>query len=344
MVKPKKSFFTAQDFEGFVYASPWFFGYLLFNVAPLLFSLVISFTNWDGVLSIFDNQVHWVGLKNFVILFTSDRYFYKSIYNTVYYVIGHVPPGIFIGILLAAFLNQKLKGMSIFRTVYYLPNVVGGVATIMMWQQVFQPDYGILNALIAKFLDITQLARVEINLPASLRDENGFFLSFMELRDLGVYGLKAPGWLTNPYWSKPSFLIMSYWGAAGGSMLIYLAGLQAVPQHLYEAAEIDGASKVQQFFHITLPQLTPTILFVLITGMVGSFQIFDSALLLTNGQPQDTTVFYILVIYWYGLQSFKMGLASAMSWLLMAVMIVLAIAIMRSSFRWVYYGDERGGD
>jgi multiple sugar transport system permease protein len=342
--RKKKPFLTSQDFEGFLYAGPWFFGYLLFNIAPLLFSLMIAFTDWDGVMSVFDKRCLWVGLDNFVKLFTTDRYFYLSIFNTVYYVIGSVPIGIFFGILLATFLNQRLQGISLYRTVYYLPNVVGGVATILMWQLVYQPDYGIFNTIIRFFLDFTHLSMLEINLPEMFRDTDSFVFSIMEMRDIGVYGLKAPGWLNDPHWSKPAFLVMAWWGAAGGHMLIYLAGLQSIPQHLYEAAEIDGANKVQMFFKITIPQLTPTILFTMITGLVGSFQIFDAALLLTNGGPQDSTVFYILVVYWYGLQSFKMGLASAMSWLLMGVMIVIAIAIMRSSFRWVYYGDERGGD
>jgi len=290
---------------GYLFASPWLAGFFFFLLGPMIFSLILCFVRWSGITSF--RTAEFVGASNFVNL-AHDELFYVALYNTVYYACLSVPLGIILSLLLAMMLNQQLRGITLFRTIFYLPNVVAGVATIMMWRWIFNPDFGALNFV---------LERIGIAHP--------------------------PAWLQDATWAKPALVIMSLW-RVGGSMLIYLAGLQGIPQHLYEVAAIDGASPIRRFFNITLPMLTPTIFFNLVMSMIGSFQVFNEAYLMrpfADGGPNNATLFYVLYLYRKAFQHFQMGYASAMAWILFAIILGLTLIVIRSSSLWVFYEGER---
>jgi multiple sugar transport system permease protein len=211
-----------------------------------------------------------------------------------------------VSLLLALLLNLKLKGMGIFRTLFYLPSVITGVAVAVLWMWVLQPDFGILN----------------------------YFLSFV--------GIKGPDWLGDPQWALTSLIMMSVWGS-GGSIVIFLAGLQNIPQLLYDASSIDGATKFRQFWTVTLPMITPTIFFNLIMGIIGAFQTFTQGYVMTKGGPLNSTYFYALYIYNKAFQDLQMGYAAALSWVLFAIIAVLSLFVFKSSKSWVYYETERKG-
>jgi multiple sugar transport system permease protein len=201
-------------------------------------------------------------------------------------------------------MNQRLRFVGLFRTIYYLPSVLPGVAFVVLWMWILHPDVGLINTL------------------------------------LSYVGIEGPRWLAHPDWALPALLMMSLWGL-GRSMVIYLASLQGIPQHLYEAASIDGANAWQAFWKITLPMLTPTIFFNLVLSIISTFQTFTSAFVATDGGPLDATLFYVLYIFRQAFQFFNMGYASALAWVLFLVILVLTLLIVRSSDRWVYYAGER---
>jgi multiple sugar transport system permease protein len=243
----------------------------------------------------------WIGFQNYNELFTGDPRFWKSLWNTVFYTALSVPLGVAGSLGLAMLLNARIVGRSAMRTLFYLPSIVPIVAASMLFLWLFNGEYGLFNA---------------------------------ALRGLGFS--PAP-WLSDPTWSKPSLVLMSLWGVGGG-MIIFLAGLQSIPKHLYEAARIDGAGPIPQFFNITLPMLSPTIFFLLIINTIGAFQVFTQAFLMTNGQgtPLDSTLFYVFYLYRLGFEYFQMGLASAMAWILFVIIIVITAIQFRYSSRWVH--------
>ncbi len=245
----------------------------------------------------------WVGIKNYTELLTRDRLFLVSLYNTIYYTLFSVPLGIVLAFLLALLLNVRLPGMNFFRTVFYLPSVTSGVAVSLLWIWLFNPQYGLINYL---------------------------------LRSIG---LPAPGWLVDPTWAKPAFILMSLWGV-GGTAVIFLAGLQGIPDSLYEAAMIDGANVWQKFWHVTVPMMTPVVFFNVVMGIIGSFQVFTSAYIMTSGGPQDSTLFYVLYLFRQGFQLLRMGYAAAMAWILFIIMVILTLLQFRLSEKWVYYEGE----
>jgi multiple sugar transport system permease protein len=208
------------------------------------------------------------------------------------------------GLLLALLMNQKLRFLDVFRTIYYLPSVLPAVAFVVLWMWILHPDVGLINTL------------------------------------LSYLGVQGPRWLADPGWALPALLIMSLWGM-GRSMVIYLASLKGIPRHLYEAAAIDGASAWQSFWNVTLPMLTPTIFFNLVLSVISTFQTFTSAFVATDGGPLDATLFYVLYIFRQAFQFFNMGYASALAWVLFLVILGLTLVIVRSSDRWVYYAGER---
>jgi multiple sugar transport system permease protein len=291
--------------EGYLFAAPWLVGFFLFTLGPTVVSILMSFTEWDGITSL--SRLHWVGTQNYEDLLTSDPRFVTALRNTTIYVLCAVPLGTLNALSLALLLNQPVKGQPIFRTIFYLPSVVSGVATSMMWLWLFNPAFGPIN---------------------------------YALSELGVPQERLPGWLTDPQWALPAFIFMSLWGV-GNAMLIYLAGLQGVPQHLYEAADLDGAGAWVRLRHVTLPLLTPTILFNMVMGIIGSFQTFTQAFIMTQGGPKDATLFFVLYLYQKAFQQFKMGYASAMAWILFVIIMALTLTLLRSSRRWVYYEGER---
>ncbi|OBZ12610.1 MULTISPECIES: carbohydrate ABC transporter permease [Bacillales] len=244
------------------------------------------------------NQPVFVGLENYKTLFTGDDLFYKVLKNTLYMVFVGITViticTIFISILLN---NKKVKGMAFFRVVFFLPTLVPFVILSILWVWVLQPDSGVVNTI------------------------------------LGWFGIDGPGWFSSPTWSKPSFILMGLWGA-GGSIIIYLAGLQGIPESLYEAASIDGANSMQKIFSVTLPMLRPVILFNVITGIIGTFQSFAETFIITQGGPNGSTMFYSLYLYQNAFQYAKMGYASAMAWVLLLIALTFTLILFKVSNRW----------
>ncbi|HID92494.1 MAG TPA: sugar ABC transporter permease, partial [bacterium (Candidatus Stahlbacteria)] len=250
---------------------------------------------------------------NYINIF-KDPLFYKSLKVTFIYTIFAVPLGLFFGLLIALLMNQGVRGITIFRTIYYLPAILSGVAVAVLWQKIFNPYFGVLNPILKK-LHIMPILEL-INSPVT--------------------------WLYSEFWALPAFIIMSLWGV-GGSMIIYLAGLQGIPTHLYEAAEIDGASAFGRFRHVTIPMLSPIIFFNLIMGIIGSFQVFVSSYVMTGGGPNNATLFYVLNLYRQAFQYYRMGYGCALAWLLFTIIIGFTLIIWKSSPLWVYYAGEIRG-
>ncbi|QGQ97518.1 sugar ABC transporter permease [Paenibacillus psychroresistens] len=287
----------SKNVTGYLFISPWLIGLFVFTLFPLLYSIVLSFTDWNLL-----EKANFIGLSNYDKMAHDDT-FWAAIKVTFIYSAVSVPLGIIFGILLAVLLNQKLPGIRLFRTIFYLPAVVSGVAVAMLWLWVFDPKYGIINTILSWF------------------------------------GITGPEWLSDPNTALTSLIIMSLWGI-GDAMIIYLAGLQGVPRELYEAADVDGASVVRKFWNITIPMLTPTIFFNLIMGIIKSFQVFTQALVMTKGGPGDSTMFYVLYLYQNAFNFFKMGYASALGWVLFLIIMVLILVLFKTSGRWVYYGGD----
>lgn len=248
----------------------------------------------------------FVGLQNYKTLFSGDTSVWHSLEVTTYYAVLAVPLHTAFGLFLAILLNQKIRFQRFVRTVYYLPSVVSGVAVALLWQWIFSPDFGLLNTL------------------------------------LGYVGIKGPAWLANGHTVIPAFVIMSLWGV-GASMIIYLAGLQGIPTELYEAAQMDGAGTLRQFWTVTVPMLSPVIFFNVIMGIIGALQIFTQAYVMTAGGPHDASLFFMLYLYQNAFEYFKMGYASALAWVLFFYIMALTLLVIRSSAVWVYYeGRTRG--
>jgi multiple sugar transport system permease protein len=279
--------------------SPWLLGFLIFVLGPMVASLFFSFTRWDLL-----SPAEFIGLDNYQKMFSRDPLFWQSLKVTAIYTAVYVPIELAGGLVLALLMNQKLRFISAFRTIYYLPSVLPGVAFVVLWMWILHPDAGLLNTL------------------------------------LSYVGIQGPRWLADPDWALSALLMMSLWGL-GRSMVIYLASLQGIPQHLYEAAAIDGAGRWHAFWRITLPMLTPTIFFNLVLSIISTFQTFTSAFVATDGGPLDSTLFYVLYLFRQAFQFFNMGYASALAWILFLVILVLTLLIVRSSSRWVYYEGER---
>ncbi|MCD4824833.1 MAG: sugar ABC transporter permease [Phycisphaerae bacterium] len=290
-----------RDF--WLFLSPWLIGFLLFALGPILFSLWLSFTDYN----IFKSP-EWVGLANYKEMFTDDPLIWKALWNTLFYAFFAVPLGTFFAMMVAILLNQRVKGQSIWRTIFYLPTVVSGVAMGVVWRWIFDPEVGLANTILRPFLKL--------------------------------FNLPDPQWLLDPNLAKPAYILMSLWGIGGG-MIIFLAGLQNVPKHLYEAAEIDGAGIWGKFRNVTVPMLTPVIFFSLTMGLIGSFQIFTQAYVMSGRGVDNSTLFYVLYLFEQAFRYFRIGYGSAMAWVLFAI--ILAITVIKFSLakRWVHYtGDE----
>jgi multiple sugar transport system permease protein len=255
----------------------------------------LGFTNYRIL-----NTPTFTGMAN-VNRLINDNSFWQSLQVTTWYVIGVVPVGNVIALGAGLALAQKLRGVNIWRTIYFLPSVVSGVAAAVMWWYVFNPDAGLLNSILA------------------------------------LVGIKGPGWLTDPDWALISVIIIGWWSHIGIQVVIYLAGLKGIPATLYEAASIDGASSVARFRYITLPMLGPTIFFNLITGMIGAFQVFDAAYAITNGGPNNATRFYIFNVYEEAFIHQNMGYASLLAWVLFIIILILTVLVFQFSRSRVYY-------
>lgn len=247
----------------------------------------------------------FVGVKNYIDLF-DDELFFQSIKVTATYTAIVVPLNVFLSLLVAILLNTDGKFISLFRTIYYLPAALSSVVVAILWQWIFNSRYGLLNDF------------------------------------LGKIGIEGPRWLTDPKWSMSALVIMSVWGIGGG-IVMYLAGLQAVPQNLFEAARLDGAGFWKRLIHITLPSMSPIILFTFLTSMIGTLQTFVQSYIMTSGGPNNSTLFYAYYLYQNGFSYQKMGKACAMAWLLLIVIIALSILVLKVSNRFVYYESDEGG-
>ncbi len=248
----------------------------------------------------------WVGGENFDKMLRGDPLFWKSLSVTTIYAVVSIPLQIALGLFLAILLNTSIRGLAWLRTVYYLPAVLSGVAVSFLWIWVFSADWGVLNYL------------------------------------LSLINIQGPNWLTSEDWALTALIIMSLWGVGAG-LVIYLAGLQGVPTELYEAAEIDGAARLRTFWHITLPMISPVILFQLIMGIIGALQVFTQGYVMTQGGPNNATLFFILHLYRNAFRFLNMGYASALAWFLFLYILVLTLVVLRSSSIWVFYSGEIRG-
>lgn len=278
--------------------APWLVGFLLFTAGPMALSLYASFTDWDLL-----SDPVWIGLGNYQAL-AEDPLFWQSIKVTVTYTLAYVPFDLIGGLLLALLVRPALKGIGLFRTIFYLPTVFSGVAFVVVWLWMLNPNGGLVNLVLAQV------------------------------------SIEGPRWLMDPNWALWALLLMSFWGW-GRSMALYLGGLQAIPGELYEAAAMDGATGWRQFWRITLPLLSPTIFFNLVLSVISTFQTFTSAFVATDGGPLDATLFLVLYIYRQAFQFFHMGYAAALAWVLFAVILVFTLLLVRSQRFWVFYLGER---
>ncbi|MDC3416624.1 carbohydrate ABC transporter permease [Aquibacillus salsiterrae] len=296
VAKQRKKLTKSSSIPGWLFASPWIIGLVLFYAFPLFSSIYYSFTTYSIL-----QPGEFVGLENYYKLF-NDELFWKSIYNTVYFAVFFVPLSIIIGVALAMMLNMKVKGMAIYRTIFFLPTLVPQVALAVLWMWLLNPGFGLVNSL------------------------------------LDVVGIPGPNWLGSELWSKPSLILMSLW-AIGQPVIIYLAGLGDIPNELYEAAEVDGANWFQKTISVTLPLLTPVIFFNLVMGSIGAFQQFTLPYTMTQGQgtPANSLTFYVMYLYDNAFKFFKMGYASAMAWILFVIIMALTAVIFITSKRWVHY-------
>ena len=289
--------------NGYALVLPMILGLLIWNFYPFAYSFYLSFSEYN----IFQPP-EWIGLENYRRIFTADRNFYPSLRLTLSYAALNVPLGMLGALAVALVLNQKVKGIGVWRTIYYLPAVLPAAAVALLWRWMFSPSKGLIN----------------------------FFLQ----PGYRLFNMEPLQWFTDPNLVLPSFVIMGMWGVFGANTVILLAGLKNIPQHLYEAAELDGANRWQKFTNITIPMLSSTMFYTVVTGVIGSLQIFTQALFIDT--PRRAGSFINVLIYNEAFNFRHMGYASALSWILLSIIIVLTLLIFRSSSLWVYYEGDKG--
>ena len=286
--------------ESYLMILPWIIGFIWFTAGSMGFSLVLTFTNWDII-----QPPTPAGFSNYAVLF-NDPLFWKSLYNSAYYTVFFVPLSLMLALAMAMLLNQQLRGIAFFRTLYYLPNLTPQVALAVLWIWIFNPSFGILNV------------------------------------GLGFLHLPQPNWLNDPHTVKWAFIIMNLW-TIGTTMIIFLAGLQGIPNQLYEAAQIDGAGRWQQFRHVTLPMLSPMVFFNLLLGVIGGLQAgFTTSYVMTQGGPNNASLFYDLYLYQKAFEQLHMGYASALAWVLFIIILAFTLLNFYLSKKWVYYEGDSG--
>jgi len=287
-----------RQVAGWLFISPWVIGFLIFTAGAMLFSLGLTLFDTDLL-----TETRYYGLRNFSKL-ARDRLFLKSLTVTATYVISAVPLQVATALAIALMLNtKKIVAIGIWRTLYYMPSIVSGIAVSLLWMWILNPDFGLLNYL------------------------------------LGLVGITGPRWVYSEQWAIPSFVMMGVWGA-GSNMLLYLAGLQGIPTPLYEAAAIDGAGSWRRFWNITMPMLSPTVFFNLVMTLIGAFQVFTQAYVITAGGPNNATLTIVLFLYRKGFEQLHFGYASAVAWVLFVIIMAFTLLVFRSSATWVYYEGE----
>lgn len=285
-----------QAVFGILFMMPWFIGFIVFGLYPMVMSIYYSLCRYD-VLRI----PQFIGFGNYEKLIFEDPYFWTSISNTLVYTVLRVPLCIIGSLLLAVLVNNAVRGVKFFRTIYFIPSIVTGVVLSVVWLWMFNPQFGLLNS----------------------------FLAYM--------GIPGPLWLLDPNWSKPSMVLMSVWSIGGGRMLVFLAALQGIPKHLYEAVDLDGGGWWAKFKNVTIPMLSPVIFLWSVLEIIFSLQVFVEAYIMTQGGPLNSTMFYNLYLYNKAFNDFEMGYASALAWLLLIISLVITVIQFRLSKRWVYY-------
>jgi multiple sugar transport system permease protein len=292
-----------EALEGLLYISPFLIGFVIFTAYPMAASGYLSLTKYNIITA-----PTWIGLDNYVEAFTKDQQFLPSIGRTGSFALMNVGIGVLGSLGAALLLNQRYPGTTVFRTFFFLPSITPVIASALLWTWIYQPSYGLLNYL------------------------------------LDQVGITGPAWLQSSTWAIPSLVIISLWGSIGGSrMIVFLAGLQSVPQEMYEAAEIDGAGAWSKFRHITLPLISPTMFFNVVLAVIGSLSVFSLAYIATGGGPNYATYFYVYHLFKNAFEFSRMGYAAAMAWLFLLIVMVLTLIQFRLSSRWVYYagGDQR---
>jgi multiple sugar transport system permease protein len=285
-----------EAIAGYLFILPWIIGFLVFTLGPIVASLYYSFTAYQVV-----KPPVWIGLDNYRRLIHDDL-FWQSMQVTSIYVVVSVPLGLVLSFAVALLMNQQVKGLGFWRTIFYLPNLVPLVASTMLWLWIFNPEFGLLNGALERF------------------------------------GIDGPLWLGSQKWALPSLIMMNLW-TVGGATLIYLAGLQGIPSDLYGAVEVDGGGAWAKLKTVTIPQMTPVIFYNLVLGMIAGFQVFAQPLIMTGGGPRYSTLFVVLYLYQNAFANFRMGYASAIAWALFLVILALTVLVFRFS-SWVYYEGE----
>jgi multiple sugar transport system permease protein len=290
-----------EAWQGYLFILPWMIGFLTFVVGPLLASLYYSFTYYPLLA-----DPTWIGFENYLNALFKDRIFWLSVQRTLLWAITVVPLGIIGSFFAAVLLNRAIRGKTTFRVLFFLPSLTPEVAAAVLWVWILQPDVGVVNSVLKSW-----------------------------------FGIRGPNWLASPDWALPSLILVALWTGIGSiRMLIFLAGLQSVPQELYDAGAVDGVNWWQKIWHITVPMISPTILLNLILGIIGSLQVFGLAFVTTAGGPAYATYFYALHLYQTAFRSFDMGYGSALAWFLFVTILVLTLIQISLSRRWVYYAGE----
>ena len=294
--RPKLGLSTQEEIAGWLFASPWIVGFLVFFLGPMVWSLFMAFTNYDLF------SWRFTGLANLRRLLFFDNLVPHALVVTTKYALMSVPLHLVVGFFLAVLLNQRVKALGIWRTIFYLPSVLSGVAIIILWMLILSPEFGLLNSVLL------------------------------------YLGIKGPNWLGSPQTALPSLVMISLWGV-GSSMLIYLAGLQGIPSELYDAAKVDGANDLQRVLHVTIPMMSPVIFFNLVMGIIGSLQTFDTAFIATHGGPAYSTYLYMLHLFTIAFEELKMGYASMLAWILFIYIMLLTLLVFRFGAAWVFYEE-----
>jgi multiple sugar transport system permease protein len=298
--KVRRSYWTQgrrEALEGLLYISPFLLGFLIFTAYPMIASLYLSFTKYNVI-----QPPAWIGIDNYVEAFTKDKLFWTSLLRTGQYAVLTVLLGVGGSLGAALLLSQRRAGTRVYRTFFFLPSITPSVASALLWTWIFQPSIGVLNYL------------------------------------LGLVGIEGPAWLQSTTWAIPSLVIIALWGTVGGSqMIVFLAGLQGVPQEMYEAAEMDGASAWRRLLNITLPLISPTMFFNVVLSIIGALSVFSLAYIATGGGPAYATYFYVYHLFNSAFQFSRMGYAAAMAWVFLIVVLILTLIQFRLSNRWVYY-------